>query len=211
MVWLAGGSLTMGLGIWAMHYIRMLAWTLPVAVLYDWPTVVGSLFAAILASGVALFIASRPRRGGEAFRSRLWSLDSASRACTISARSHAAAREVPLFFWNRGLIDAFAIAISTIALRLIFECRDDEVTGRRKLGSAVLIGAAISGLHYTGMAAVTLVPMEMGESLTHAVAISSPGVVVISSITFLILGLGLLTSLINRRFVAPAMKRVAMR
>jgi NO-binding membrane sensor protein with MHYT domain len=43
----------MGLGIWSMHYIGMLAFRLPVAVFYDWPTVLASLFTAILASGVA--------------------------------------------------------------------------------------------------------------------------------------------------------------
>ena len=57
--WLTGGAAAMGLGIWSMHYIGMLAYSLPVAVLYDWPTVLLSLVAAMLASGVALYIASR--------------------------------------------------------------------------------------------------------------------------------------------------------
>jgi NO-binding membrane sensor protein with MHYT domain len=35
----------MGIGIWSMHYIRMLAFSLPVPVLYDWPTVLWSLLA----------------------------------------------------------------------------------------------------------------------------------------------------------------------
>ena len=50
----------MGIGIWAMHYIGMEAFRLPIPVMYDWPTVLLSLFAAILASGVALFTVSRP-------------------------------------------------------------------------------------------------------------------------------------------------------
>src|SRR6266851_1273213 len=61
-VWLAGGAVAMGLGIWSMHYIGMLAFLLPVPVFYDWPTVLVSLFAAIFASGVALFVVSRRRR-----------------------------------------------------------------------------------------------------------------------------------------------------
>src|ERR1700687_5177919 len=60
-VWLTGGAAAMGLGIWSMHYIGMLAFSLPVPVLYDWPTVLVSLLAAILASGVALFVVSRHR------------------------------------------------------------------------------------------------------------------------------------------------------
>src|SRR3954453_1967858 len=52
--WLTGGARAMGLGIWSMHYIGMLAHSLPVAVFYDWPTVLWSLLAAVLASAVAL-------------------------------------------------------------------------------------------------------------------------------------------------------------
>src|SRR5579862_4487735 len=63
LVWLAGGAAAMGLGIWSMHYIGMLAFLLPVPVFYDWPTVLVSLFAGIFASGVALFVVSRRRMG----------------------------------------------------------------------------------------------------------------------------------------------------
>src|ERR1700738_696373 len=54
--WLTGGAVAMGVGIWSMHYIGMLAFQLPVAVLYDWPTVLLSLLAAVGASWVALFV-----------------------------------------------------------------------------------------------------------------------------------------------------------
>ena len=50
------------MGIWSMHYIGMLAFSLPITVDYDWPTVAASLLCAIFASGVALFVVSRPRR-----------------------------------------------------------------------------------------------------------------------------------------------------
>src|ERR1700682_5089974 len=59
LVWLSGGATAMGLGIWAMHYIGMLAFHLPVPVLYDVPMVILSLLAAIAASAVALFVVSR--------------------------------------------------------------------------------------------------------------------------------------------------------
>src|SRR6266851_741231 len=57
--WLSGGAISMGIGIWSMHYVGMLAFTLPVPVLYDWPTVLLSLIAAVFASAVALFVVSR--------------------------------------------------------------------------------------------------------------------------------------------------------
>src|SRR5580704_16099449 len=59
--WLTGGATAMGIGIWSMHYIGMLAFSLSVPILYDWPTVLLSLLAAVFASGVALFVVSRQR------------------------------------------------------------------------------------------------------------------------------------------------------
>src|SRR5713101_5315064 len=61
LAWLAGGAIAMGLGIWSMHYIGMLAFSLPVPVLYDWPTVLLSLMAAVFASAVALLVVSRQK------------------------------------------------------------------------------------------------------------------------------------------------------
>src|SRR6266705_1862615 len=62
-LWLTGGATAMGFGIWSMHYIGMLAFRLPVPVQYDWPTVLLSLMAAILASAIALFVVSREKMG----------------------------------------------------------------------------------------------------------------------------------------------------
>src|SRR5260370_21794916 len=60
-VWLLGGAGAMGTGIWSMHYIGMLACILPVPVAYHWPTVLLSLFAAILASSIALSLLSQQK------------------------------------------------------------------------------------------------------------------------------------------------------
>src|ERR1700693_1572275 len=65
-VWLLGGAGAMGTGIWSMHYIGMLAFVLPVPVAYHWATVLLSLFAAILASVIALYVVSQQEMG--AFR-----------------------------------------------------------------------------------------------------------------------------------------------
>src|ERR1700674_4392507 len=63
LAWLSGGASAMGLGIWAMHFKGMLAFRLPVPVEYHWPTVLASLLVAILASAVALYVASRHKMG----------------------------------------------------------------------------------------------------------------------------------------------------
>ena len=55
-LWLTGGAVSMGIGIWSMHFVGMLAFSLPISVTYYVPTVILSLVAAILASLVALFV-----------------------------------------------------------------------------------------------------------------------------------------------------------
>ena len=60
-LWLAGGAIAMGGGIWSMHFIGMLAFSLPVPLAYDVTITVVSLVIAIAISGFALWIASRSR------------------------------------------------------------------------------------------------------------------------------------------------------
>ncbi len=59
-LWLAGGAFAMGLGIWSMHFIGMLAFNLPIALGYDLTLTGLSLVAAIGSSAFALWLVSRP-------------------------------------------------------------------------------------------------------------------------------------------------------
>src|SRR5688500_1827081 len=58
-VWWAGGALAMGVGIWSMHFVGMLAFHLPVPIQYDIPLVLLSVLVAVAASALALWVASR--------------------------------------------------------------------------------------------------------------------------------------------------------
>lgn len=63
LAWLGSGATAMGTGIWSMHFSAMLAFGLPVPVLYHWPTALLSLLAGIIASAIALIVVSRKRLG----------------------------------------------------------------------------------------------------------------------------------------------------
>ncbi|MBO4967531.1 MAG: histidine kinase, partial [Pseudomonas sp.] len=60
-LWIAGGALAMGFGVWSMHFIGMLALQLPLALGYDLGLTLWSLLVAILSSGFALWLVSQPR------------------------------------------------------------------------------------------------------------------------------------------------------
>ena len=198
----------MGLGIWSMHYIGMLAYNLPVPVFYDWPTVLMSLLIAMLASGVALFVVSRkemgPLRGG--IGGILMGIGIAAmhyigmEAMRLPAMCHYSV-------WLVALSVILGITISRIALWLTFRAREESEDGhRRKIASAILMGAAIPVMHYTGMAAVTFSPLDSSPDITHSVRISTLGIAGIGIITIMILGLTILTALLDRRFSAQSLK-----
>ena len=201
-VWFVAGSATMGIGIWSMHYIGMLALKLPVEVDYDWPTVLLSLLSAILASGVALFVVSRQQMG--LWRTCVGGTLMGAGIATMHYVGMEAMRLPAMCHYSIRLVALsviLAVAISMVALWLTFQLRDARTRqGWRKLGSAVLMGAAIPVMHYTGMAAVSFVPMATAGDLSHSVEVSSLGIVVIGTFTATVLLLVILTSLLGRKF-----------
>jgi len=101
----------------------------------------------------------------------------------------------------------FAVLISLAALWITFHFRDENTgIGWEKLAGAVVMGAAIPVMHYTGMAAASFTPSGMLEDMSHAVSISTLGIAGIAAVTFIVLGLALLTSWVDRRFASQALE-----
>src|SRR5246127_429147 len=207
-LWVLGGACAMGTGIWSMHYIGMLAFVLPIPVAYHWPTVLLSLFAAILASAIALYAVSRQKMG--ASQAVAGSVLMGAGIAGMHYIGMAAMRLPAICQFNSSLVVlsvAFAILISLAALWITFHFRDEKTgIGRKKLAGAVVMGAGISVMHYTGMAAASFVPSVMPGALSHAVSISTLGTAGIAAVTFIVLGLALLTSWMDRRFAAQTLE-----
>jgi diguanylate cyclase (GGDEF)-like protein/PAS domain S-box-containing protein len=209
LVWLTGGAVAMGIGIWSMHYMGMLAFRLPVAVQYDWPTVLLSLLAAIFASAVALFVVSREKMGF--VPAIIGSVFMGSGIAGMHYIGMAAMRLPAMCRFSSPIVMlsvVLAIVISFVALWLTFYFRGETKSGGwRKVASAMVMGAAIPVMHYTGMAAASFTPSMVTEgSLSHALNISSLGTTSIIIATFVALGLTVLTSLADRGFSAQALK-----
>ncbi len=207
-VWLLGGAGAMGTGIWSMHYIGMLAFVLPIPVAYHWPTVLLSLFAAILASVIALYVVSRQKMGGS--QAVAGSVLMGAGIASMHYIGMAAMRLPAICRFNSFLVVlsvVFAILISLAALWITFHFRDEKTgIGWEKLAGAVVMGAAIPVMHYTGMAAASFTPSSMPTDLSHAVSISTLGTAGIAAATFIVLGLVLLTSSVDRRFAAQILE-----
>jgi diguanylate cyclase len=155
-IWLAIGAIAMGIGIWSMHFVGMLAFELPISLAYDVPTTLASLAVAIAISGFALAITS----GGRLTVARLAG-SAVIMGCGISAMHYmgmAAITILPGISYDPLLVALsilIAVVASFVALWLFFQLREGNswVQRFKRIAAAVVMGLAISGMHYTGMAA----------------------------------------------------------
>ena len=154
--WLVGGAITMGVGIWSMHFIGMMAFSLPIALRYNLATTLLSLALAIGTSGCAIWIAGGTQLGWRRLAGGAMLMGSG--ICAMHYSGMNAIQIMPNISYDPILVSAsvlIAVTASFAALWLAFNLRSGHswqmLVGR--LAAALFMGAAISGMHYTGMAA----------------------------------------------------------
>ncbi|HEV3306321.1 MAG TPA: diguanylate cyclase [Candidatus Sulfotelmatobacter sp.] len=198
-IWLTCGAASMGLGIWATHYVGMLALSMPMQVFYHLPTVVISLLTSIAASAVALFAVSRAKMG--VWTGIAGSIVMGSGIAAMHYIGMAAMRCTAVIVYDVRIVAlsiVLAIVTSFVALNLAFRVRGERTTTRRKIGCAVITGSAIPMMHYTGMWAASFHATEATPDLTGAIGIPAIGVFAISAITFLVLAGAVASSFFDR-------------
>ena len=202
--WWLGGTLSMGLGVWAMHFIGMLAFNLPIPLAYDIPITLGSVVPAVLASALALLVMGRESTS----RGRLL-----ASACLVGlgiATMHytgmAALRMVPPIRYDPMLFALsvlIAIAASWVALRLATGAAE---SASRKLRAAVVMGLAIAGMHYTGMAAARFAPGSVCTAAAMGVDTTGLAILVGSGALLIILltvATSAMDAMLERRAAVP--------
>ena len=205
MVWLGGGSLAMGLGIWSMHYVGFMAHRLPVPVRYDTALVLLSLLAAITASMVTLWVVSRRDIGNSGIL--LGSIVIGCGIATLHYTGMAAMRLTAVVSYDPLLLAVsilLAVLVSLAALWRGVFLRDASAAGWgwRRLATACLMGIAISSMHYTGMAAARFKLTAFGFLPPPGSDIAWLGTAALIVLTFIVLGLAIATSLMDQRFAA---------
>jgi NO-binding membrane sensor protein with MHYT domain len=204
-VWLVAAAVTMGGGIWSMHFVAMLAFIMPTPMSYDIGLTALSLVVAMFVTGGAFYVISR--QSGSPLRLVLsgvfMGLGIAAMHYTGMAamRGHAELSYDPLFV---ALSLVIAIGASTVALWLAFRTTDLG----QKLVAAVVMGLAISGMHYTGMRAAIFTAHEPVHEAQESASLDQTSLALaVAGITFIILALASVASVFERKRAEEALRQ----
>jgi len=186
LTWAFISAFTLGIGIWAMHFIGMLALSLPCGVRYDPLVTMLSMVPSILASGAALSVAWHgEKRLSPWVRSVLLGAGIGAMHYTGMAamRLEGFVRYDPTLFALSILV---AVALSYLALRV------KSAAAQSKKGHdalvAVILGGAVSGMHYTGMTAAYFVRGDVAALPSADITANTLAVIVALTAVFLALG-----------------------
>jgi len=144
-----------GIGIWSMHFIGMLAYRLPVGISYNVPLTIVSLVAAILISGIALYLAGGRRK----FSKPGWlagSLLAGLGVCVMHYMGMFAMNMRASMQFDLAIVAlsiAIAVTAAAAALWLAFHLKKMS----HQLGAAAVMGLAVCTMHYVGMSAATMI------------------------------------------------------
>jgi diguanylate cyclase len=209
-LWLFGGAFSMGTGIWSMHFVGMLAFSLPVPMGYDVPITLLSMLIAIVVSGFALYTVSRDK---VSLRNLL--LGGVLMGLGIASMHYTgmgAMQTSPPIQYDPALFAAsivVAIVASMAALGIAFTLRSDSLWMiYAKYAAALIMGFAITGMHYTGMAAARFAPDTI--CLTGSIVDNSWMAGTIAVVTFLVLSTTRVLSAFDAR-MASRTSRLAAR
>ena len=204
-VWLVAAAFTMGGGIWSMHFVAMLAFIMPMPMSYGVGLTTLSLVVAIIVTGGGFYVISRqstsPLRlvlSGIFMGLGIAGMHYIGMA---AMRGHAELSYDHLFV---ALSLVIAISASTVALWVAFRTTDLG----QKLVAAVVMGLAISGMHYTGMRAATFtVHGPLHEAQVNAGLDQTKLALGVAGVTFIILAFASVASLFERKRAEEALRQ----
>ncbi|MCF6204237.1 MAG: EAL domain-containing protein [Methylococcaceae bacterium] len=164
MFWVLFGAVSMGIGIWSMHFIGLVALLLPISFSFDPKITLLSIFPSIFASSVVFWLMSQAKFN----RSRLL-FCGVLLGAAIGAMHYisVAAMELnagvvylkPIFVLSIFVAIILAIISLNIKYRATTQNEYQFITKEQTL-SAIVMGVAISSMHYTAMLAVEFIPVE---------------------------------------------------
>jgi diguanylate cyclase (GGDEF)-like protein/PAS domain S-box-containing protein len=195
LVWLSLDAAAAGFGIWATHFIAMLAYDPGIGAGYNVTLTVLSLLVAILITGAGLAIAL-----GDFSHKAVTAVGGAVVGSGVAAMHYAGmeALEVPArITWSPGLV-AVSIALGIVwAAFALYVAAQPDARGRTLIATALLTLAIVS-MHFTAMSAVLLVPDP--TRVTSSLSLSPASLsLVVAGTAAIILGMCFVAAIGDRR------------
>jgi len=206
--WLATAAISMGGGIWSMHFIAMLAFIMPMVVTFNVDLTALSLVVAIAVTGGAFYVIGSRR--ATVLQLSLSGVFMGIGIVAMHYTGMAAMRMPAAIRYDRALVAlsvVIAIGASIAALWLAFR----TVAAWQRIAAAVVMGFAISGMHYTGMAAAEFAAHADLDAAPTVAGLAQTNLAIgIAAITFLILFLALLASAFDRQSAVHAARETVL-
>ena len=204
--WLVAGSFSMGVGIWTMHFVGMLAFKMRLPFTYDVPITILSLFVGIFASAFAIWVASR--KTTSLSKIGFSGLVLGAGIATMHYTGMAAMRMQGRIIYEPAIVFLsilVAVVAATAAIWIIFTLirhkSDDRHLLLLKFAAATIMGLAIGGMHYIAMAAASYEPFPNAYLLADPQSNPAMGTV-LAFAALIILGLTHLTIFFDVRITA---------
>ena len=204
--WLATAAMAMGGGIWSMHFVAMLSFSLPgMVVRYDLGLTVLSLVIAVSVVGVGFYVISRSERPTAAVLLSSGLFVGLGIAAMHFIGMSAMRMHIEIVYSPKWAAVAILIAIAAATAALWLSLRTNEVLER--LAAAVAMGIAVSGMHYAAMFGSSF-KMEGGVGMASGMAALGQAklAVAVAAATFLILFLSLGAAVFDRRYAATQLR-----
>ena len=208
-LWFFGGSIALGVGVWATRYTMMEGVYFAIPIAYDWPTVLDSLIASTLTATAGLYVVSRPVTS--LTRTFVGTCVVATGYAVMQYQAVQAMRLQARFSftpYSTMLFILVACAVSYLGLRLTIAFRD---TGGqwswKKCLSLLLLGVCLPLMSLVGSAAVRFTHSDtFNGGLQHAISLSSLDSLTVSMASLLVLVIVFLSSTVGRRFSQQALQ-----
>jgi two-component system, sensor histidine kinase and response regulator len=199
--WTSAGAVVMGGGIWAMHFVGMLAFSLPCGIGYHLIGTMLSMIPGVLASGVALSVISREEQpslarlsiGAVLMGAGIGAMHYSGMA---SMQPEALLRYDPAWA-GLSVVVAVALALVSLSIRYRFRRPDTSSIPATFIAAAVM-GCAVAGMHYAAMRAALFYPLPSILKLQMALPPTTLAVV-ITIFTVLIASIALVASFAGRQ------------
>ncbi|GEO36864.1 hypothetical protein SAE02_10120 [Skermanella aerolata] len=203
-LWGAAAAIVAGCGAWATHFVGMLAWRPGFQIGYDVGLTVWSFVLAIAGSSAGL---SAMLSGRRSERTRAaWAGVLAGGTITAMHYTGMAAVRMPAAIDHSGIAVAasavIVIGMSTLAFRIAGRT-DGSADYLRRLAAAVALAAGICGLHFTGMAGLSVIHDQSLDVSRHVLAPTSLAIAV-AAVTVMIVAFGLTGSILDQHLASRA-------